>query len=134
MTNNIFQVPSPPLNVKTNDVTSTSITIIWEPPQSPNGRLLGYEVSYTPNGGQTSVVGIPQYNTSWKLTCLKPHAVYSVQVRAKTMAGFGSYSLSSNVSTLEDGMLIYELHGGSLRQHRIKHIGNLGLVTCTFYH
>ena len=104
--NNIFSiVPSHPLNVKTNDVTSTSITVIWKPPQSPNGRLLGYEVSYTPNGGQPSVVNV-QNNTTRKLAGLKPYTAYSVKVRAKTMAGFGSYSLPSSVSTLEDGMLI----------------------------
>ena len=123
MYNNISTVPSPPLNVKTNDVTSTSITVIWEPPQSPNGRLLGYEVSYTPNGGQPSVVNV-QNNTTWKLTGLKPYTAYSVKVRAKTMAGFESYSLSSTVSTLEDGMLIYELHVGSLQWHKLNGADN----------
>ena len=123
MTNNISTVPSPPLNVKTNGVTSTSTTITWEPPQSPNGRLLGYEVSYTPNGGQPSVVNVLN-SITWKLTGLKPYTAYTVKLRAKTMAGFGSYSLPSTVSTLEDGMLIYELHGGSLQWHKINGADN----------
>ena len=105
--------------MKTNDVTSTSITVIWEPPQSPNGRLLGYEVSYTPNGGQPSVLDIhvPQYMTglynlkqnitSWKLTGLKPYTVYAVSVRAKTAAGFGGYGNPVRERTLEDGKIYF---------------------------
>ena len=100
----ITLVPSSPQNVQTQDVTSTSITLIWKPPQNPNGRLHGYEVSYMPNGGSPSVMGV-QNTTTWKLTGLKPYTVYTISVRAKTGAGFGA-STRSSVTTLEDGILI----------------------------
>ena len=37
-------VPTPPLNVRIQDITSTSVTVTWEPPQNSNGRLLGYQI------------------------------------------------------------------------------------------
>ena len=63
----LYAAPSPPLNLRTQDVTSISVTVIWDPPQNPNGRLQGYKVSYTPSGGRLSSVDAKN-NTSWKLT------------------------------------------------------------------
>ena len=120
---NIFPiVPSPPLNVAAHHVTSTSITVIWEPPQSPNGRLLGYEVSYTPHRrGHPSVV-IVQNITSWKLTGLKPYTVHAVSVRAKTAAGFGGYGNPVTQKTLEDGkILILMIHAHEIPIYVLKY-------------
>ena len=97
-------VPSPPQNVKTQDVSTTSITVIWEPPQSLNGSLHGYEVSYMPNGGSPFTVGV-QNITTWKLTGLKPYTVYTISVRAKTGAGFGGFSIPITAMTLQEGIV-----------------------------
>ena len=108
LTSNSFYVtavPSPPMNLKTPNVTSTSITVTWDPPQSPNGRLLGYEVSYTPKGGTQSAADA-QNNTTWKLTDMKLFTTYSISVRAKTLAGYGERCSPVIVSTLESGMLL----------------------------
>ena len=96
-------VPSPPLNLKAQNVTSTSVTITWEPPQNPNGGSLGYEVSYTPKGGSTSVTKLKNYTTC-KLIELKPFTAYYICVRAKTAVGFGEGSVSLTVSTKENGI------------------------------
>ena len=66
-------------------MTSTSINVIWEPLQSPNGKMIEYEICYTPSGGSQIVVDV-QDSTAWKLTGLKPFTVYSISVRAKTAA------------------------------------------------
>eukprot|EP00731_Ephydatia_muelleri_P037955 Em0610g2a len=92
--------PSPPLNLKTKNVTSTTVTVIWDPPQNLNGQLQGYEISYTPNGERPTVVDV-QNTTTWKLTDLKPYTSYSISVRAKTGAGFGEKSIPVTISTLE---------------------------------
>ena len=89
--------------MQTQNVTSTSVTVIWEPPKNPNGRLLGYEVSYTPNGGSLIAVDVKNI-TTWKLIDLKPYTSYSISVRAKTGAGFGEKSIPVTISTLESGM------------------------------
>eukprot|EP00731_Ephydatia_muelleri_P002801 Em0001g2801a len=92
--------PSPPLNLRTQDVTSTSVTVNWDPPQNPNGKLQGYEVSYTPCGGCLSSV-YARNNTTCELTNLKPYMAYSISVKAKTIAGFGEESIPVIVTTLE---------------------------------
>ena len=95
-------VPSPPLNLKAQNVTSTSVTITWEPPQNRNGRLQGYEVSYTPKGGSTSFEKL-QNDMTCKLMDLKPFTVYYICVRARTAVGFGDGSVLLIVSTSEIG-------------------------------
>lgn len=99
-------VPSPPQNVRTNDITSTSVTLIWDTPQNPNGWLIGYKISYTSSGGSPTAVDI-QNTTSWKLTDMKPYTSYSLSVSAKMLAGFGEMSIPVKISTLESGMFIY---------------------------
>ena len=99
-----YSAPSPPTNLRTRDVTSTSITVTWEPPKYSNGMLLGYEVCYTSNGESPSVASVQ--NTTVKLTDLKPWAMYCISVRAKTLAGFGEKSIPVMISTLESGMCI----------------------------
>ena len=110
--------PFTPLNVKTpddsfdvkiQDVTSTSVTVTWKPPQNVNGILLGYEVSYTPNGGAQTAVEV-QNSTTWKLSDMKPFTSYSISVRAKTLAGYGEKCSPVIVSTLESGMLLIWLY------------------------
>ena len=94
--------------MQTQNVTSTSVTVIWESPKNPNGRLLGYEVSYAPNGGSLIAVDV-QNTTTWILTDMKPCTTYSILVRAKTMAGFGEKSIPVTITTLQSGMFIYNL-------------------------
>uniref|UniRef100_A0A8C5U0S1 receptor protein-tyrosine kinase n=1 Tax=Malurus cyaneus samueli TaxID=2593467 RepID=A0A8C5U0S1_9PASS len=61
--------------------TMRSITLSWPQPEQPNGIILDYEIRYyeklsricTPDG-------------------LRPGMVYVVQVRARTVAGYGKYS------------------------------------------
>ena len=94
--------------MQTQNVTSTSVTVIWEPPENPNGRLLGYEVSYAPNGGSLIAVDV-QNTTTWKLTDMKPCTTYNIFVRAKTMAGFGEKSIPVTITTLQSGKFIYKV-------------------------
>ena len=94
-------VSSPPLEVKILNITSTSMTISWQPPHDPNGIIKGYQVSYTPHGESECHHDVGD-TTGTELTSLKPHTEYSIRVRAKTL-DFGGYSTPITVSTLEDG-------------------------------
>ena len=45
-----FLVPSgPPINITASDITSSSITIVWSPPdpREANGIIVGYKVIFT---------------------------------------------------------------------------------------
>nr|XP_033813926.1 ephrin type-B receptor 3 [Geotrypetes seraphini] len=85
--------------------TTNSLTLSWAPPERPNGIILDYEIKYFVKQGQTE--GIANTITSQKnmvrLEGLRPITLYVVQVRARTVAGYGSYSLPVEFQTpLED--------------------------------
>lgn len=40
--------PSAPTSVKFSELTTTSVNVSWEAPQSPNGVLEGYRLVYEP--------------------------------------------------------------------------------------
>ena len=94
-------VPTSPLLVTADNIKSTSMTILWQPPHDPNGIIRGYQVSYTPHGESECHQDVVENTTSSELTNLKPHTKYSVCVRAKAVE-FGDYSTLVIVSTHDD--------------------------------
>ena len=95
-------VPSPPIGLKAFSITSTSMTISWQPPHDPNGIIKGYQVSFTPHGESECLQDVVGDTTNTELTSLKPHTEYIISVRAKTV-DFGNYSTLVIVKTQEDG-------------------------------
>ncbi|OXB83448.1 UNVERIFIED_CONTAM: hypothetical protein H355_006295 [Colinus virginianus] len=102
--------------------TMRSITLSWPQPEQPNGIILDYELRYyeklsricTPDVGGTvgsrpaadhneynSSMARSQTNTA-RLDGLRPGMVYVVQVRARTVAGYGKYSGKMCFQTLTD--------------------------------
>jgi protein sidekick len=39
-------IPGPPDNLKFSEITMNTLKVIWEPPEKPNGEILGYIVAY----------------------------------------------------------------------------------------
>uniref|UniRef100_A0A8C5TVG0 receptor protein-tyrosine kinase n=1 Tax=Malurus cyaneus samueli TaxID=2593467 RepID=A0A8C5TVG0_9PASS len=68
--------------------TMRSITLSWPQPEQPNGIILDYEIRYYE---KLSRICTPDTNTA-RLEGLRPGMVYVVQVRARTVAGYGKYS------------------------------------------
>ena len=52
-------------------------------------------------------MNVQNTSTAWKLTDMKPCTMYSISVRAKTVAGFGEKSTPVMISTLESGMYFH---------------------------
>ena len=100
---------SPPLEVKILNITSTSMTISWQPPRDPNGVIRGYLVSFTPRGERKCLQDVVGDTTNAELTSLKPHTEYTIRVRAKTVK-LGQYSTTITANTNEDGKLIFPNH------------------------
>ena len=84
--------------MRTQDVTSTSVNVSWEPPKYPNGKLLRYEVVHARTG---VILDVLNANT-WKLTDLNPGTTYTIYVRAITAAGVGNYSAAVTITTRLD--------------------------------
>ncbi|XP_054691268.1 ephrin type-B receptor 1 isoform X2 [Grus americana] len=102
--------------------TMRSITLSWPQPEQPNGIILDYEIRYyekvsricTPDVSSTvgsrpaadhneynSSMARSQTNTA-RIEGLRPGMVYVVQVRARTVAGYGKYSGKMCFQTLTD--------------------------------
>ncbi|XP_069474150.1 ephrin type-B receptor 1 isoform X2 [Ambystoma mexicanum] len=80
-----------------------SITLSWPQPEQPNGIILDYEVRYyekDQNEFNSSMIK-SQTNTA-RIDGLRPGMVYVVQVRARTVAGYGQYSGKMCFQTLTD--------------------------------
>uniref|UniRef100_A0A3B4UP83 receptor protein-tyrosine kinase n=1 Tax=Seriola dumerili TaxID=41447 RepID=A0A3B4UP83_SERDU len=73
--------------------TSRSFSLSWPPPEQPNGIILDYEIRYYDKVKWTPNV---------VLEGLRPGTGYVVQVRARTVAGYGAYSKEMLFQTLTD--------------------------------
>uniref|UniRef100_A0A8C6V780 receptor protein-tyrosine kinase n=1 Tax=Neogobius melanostomus TaxID=47308 RepID=A0A8C6V780_9GOBI len=78
--------------------TSRSFSLSWPPPEQPNGIILDYEIRYYDKVGSMML----SETTSVVLEGLMPGTGYVVQVRARTVAGYGVYSKEMLFQTLTD--------------------------------
>lgn len=78
---------SPPGNLTVEDSTSTTTTLLWSPPERPNGVVQLYEVTYENEFHSASVNSSSNRIT---LTNLRPFSHYNVSVRAYTRYGHGN--------------------------------------------
>uniref|UniRef100_A0A493T892 Ephrin type-B receptor 2 n=1 Tax=Anas platyrhynchos platyrhynchos TaxID=8840 RepID=A0A493T892_ANAPP len=112
--------PFPPqhvsVNITTNQAgesrgvsaTMRSITLSWPQPEQPNGIILDYELRYYEKVsrictvGSTTFLKCPSQTNTARIEGLRPGMVYVVQVRARTVAGYGKYSGKMCFQTLTD--------------------------------
>ncbi|XP_076001252.1 ephrin type-B receptor 3 [Genypterus blacodes] len=71
--------------------TSDTLSLSWLPPEKPNGVILDYEIKYHERGQAMSHTVTSQYSSA-KVEGLRASTPYVVQVRARTVAGYGRYS------------------------------------------
>ncbi|KAK3880677.1 hypothetical protein Pcinc_014835 [Petrolisthes cinctipes] len=71
---------SPPTNIATTNVTADSLTVQWGPPDIPNGNIINYMVSWSPDYG-TYVTSELTYTIHDLLPC----SSYTVTVSAATI-------------------------------------------------
>ncbi|KAG9494526.1 hypothetical protein GDO78_002052 [Eleutherodactylus coqui] len=83
--------------------TMKSITLSWPQPEQPNGIILDYEIRFYEKDHNefNSSIAKSQTNTA-SIDGLRPGVVYVVQVRARTVAGYGKYSGKMCFQTLTD--------------------------------
>ncbi|XP_040910978.1 ephrin type-B receptor 3 [Toxotes jaculatrix] len=78
--------------------TADTLSLSWLPPEKPNGVILDYEIKYHERGQAMSHTVTAQHSSA-KVEGLRAATPYVVQVRARTVAGYGSYSNPMDFST-----------------------------------
>ena len=88
-----FVVPSEPQSLETISINSSSVTLQWRPPVTPNGIITQYSFQYNTTAVANTTNNVLMYTVSG----LSPDTVYVLQVRAHTSVGAGP---PSNVTVI----------------------------------
>ncbi|CAI5643746.1 ephrin type-B receptor 4a [Oreochromis niloticus] len=92
--------------IRKSDSTESSLTLHWSVPTQPHYTILQYELRYCEKKEQRSedqCHSIQSNRNQAVLTDLRRASQYEVQVRARTQAGYGSFSPPIIFRTLPDG-------------------------------
>ncbi|XP_047503818.1 tyrosine-protein phosphatase Lar isoform X5 [Pieris napi] len=93
---------SAPRNVQVRPLSSSTMVIQWDEPETPNGQVTGYKVYYTSDPSQSLQSWHSQMMDNNHLTTiseLTPHTVYTIRVQAFTSVGPGPISAPVQVKT-----------------------------------
>uniref|UniRef100_A0A4W3I984 Ephrin type-B receptor 3 n=1 Tax=Callorhinchus milii TaxID=7868 RepID=A0A4W3I984_CALMI len=102
--------PSPVLIVHFLSATDSSLSLSWLPPEKPNGIILDYELKYwEQEQDEKTASTITSQKNSIRIDGLRAAASYAVQVRARTVAGYGKYSRPVEFQTQNESTSIQEL-------------------------
>ncbi|XP_015244088.1 PREDICTED: ephrin type-B receptor 4-like [Cyprinodon variegatus] len=99
------EVPSLVSAIRKSDSTESSLTLQWSVPDQPHYNVLMYQLRYCEKEKRSeNRCSNKQTDTNQAvLTDLRRATQYEVQVRARTQAGYGSFSPAVVFSTLPDG-------------------------------
>uniref|UniRef100_A0A3Q2XAZ3 receptor protein-tyrosine kinase n=1 Tax=Hippocampus comes TaxID=109280 RepID=A0A3Q2XAZ3_HIPCM len=96
-----YDVPSLVSVIRKSDSTESSLTLHWSVPVQPHYTILQYQLRYCEK--VRASVSTHKLTSYAVLTDLRRATQYEVQVRARTMAGYGSFSPAAVFRTLPDG-------------------------------
>lgn len=84
--------PGKPQNFTSPTLSQTAARLLWDPPDDPNGDIVGYKVSYhalTEGNKEILSQELHQNERTFRATNLKPDTHYVFTVTAKTKQGWG---------------------------------------------
>ncbi|XP_073792370.1 ephrin type-B receptor 3b isoform X6 [Danio rerio] len=92
--------PSAVPTVHLTGASANTMTLSWLPPEKPNGIILDYEIKYhEKDQGEAIAHTMTAQHSYARIDGLKPGTPYVVQVRARTVAGYGRYSSPTDFGT-----------------------------------
>ena len=83
----LIVAPSKPRSLKVVSVNSSSITLQWMTPETPNGIITQYSLQF-----DATVINFSSNMLMYTVSGLLPETIYSLQVKAHTSAGAGQPS------------------------------------------
>ncbi|XP_053221812.1 protein sidekick-1 isoform X4 [Podarcis raffonei] len=95
--------PGSPVRMVFPEVKLTSVRIVWQPPEEPNGIILGYQIAYrlaTSSPNKFTTVEVGSTVRQFVATDLLPESAYIFRASAKTRQGWGE-PLEATVITTE---------------------------------
>ena len=82
--------PSQPQALRVTFINATTVSVVWEPPLSPNGIILNYTIDIALHVPESlPFITSISADTSETLGGLEPATTYTVAVRGMTSAGIG---------------------------------------------
>ncbi|KAM9028993.1 phosphatidylinositol phosphatase PTPRQ isoform 2-T2 [Ara ararauna] len=90
------QVPSSVQNISYKNISSSSILLYWDPPASPNGKIIHYTV-YAMELNTKRAFHVTTLNNSLLMTGLKKYTNYKMRVAASTTIGESALSEENDV-------------------------------------
>uniref|UniRef100_A0A3Q3QX28 receptor protein-tyrosine kinase n=1 Tax=Monopterus albus TaxID=43700 RepID=A0A3Q3QX28_MONAL len=97
-------VPSLVSEIRQSDSTESSLTLYWSVPAQPHYTILQYQLRYCEKRRSEDQCHYTESNRNQAvLTDLRRATQYEVQVRVRTIAGYGSFSRAATFHTLPDG-------------------------------
>ncbi|XP_036888806.1 ephrin type-A receptor 8 [Sturnira hondurensis] len=92
--------PSQVVVIRQEWAGQTSVSLLWQEPEQPNGIILEYEIKYYEKDKEMqSYSTLKAVTTKATVSGLKPGTRYVFQVRARTSAGCGRFSQAMEVET-----------------------------------
>ncbi|XP_078414728.1 protein sidekick-1 isoform X2 [Cetorhinus maximus] len=85
-------VPGPPIRLLFPEVQLTSLRVVWQTPENPNGIILGYQIAYrlaTAERNKFIITEVSSNVRQYSATKLTPESAYVFRVSAKTRQGWG---------------------------------------------
>ncbi|XP_051877097.1 protein sidekick-1 [Pristis pectinata] len=85
-------VPGPPIKLIFPEVQLTSVRVVWQTPENPNGIILGYRIAYrlaTTEPNKFTTIEVSSNARHYSATNLIPESPYLFRVSAKTRQGWG---------------------------------------------
>ncbi|KAG8446470.1 hypothetical protein GDO86_014070 [Hymenochirus boettgeri] len=95
-------VPGPPIGILFPEVRTTSVRLIWQPPATPNGIILAYQITHRLNATNANTATVEVLNPSvrqYTATGLRPESIYLFRITAQTRKGWGEAAEALVVTT-----------------------------------
>uniref|UniRef100_A0AAY4C4J7 receptor protein-tyrosine kinase n=1 Tax=Denticeps clupeoides TaxID=299321 RepID=A0AAY4C4J7_9TELE len=89
--------------IKTREATESSLTLQWPVPSQMHYIILQYQLRYCEKVRMVGFYFVESDSNQVVLSDLRRATQYDVQVRARTMAGYGNFGPVSSFRTLPDG-------------------------------
>ncbi|KAM4664358.1 protein sidekick-2 [Discoglossus pictus] len=95
-------VPGPPVGILFPEVRKNSVRLIWQPPATPNGIILAYQITHRLNTTNANTATVEVLNPSvrqYTAIGLRGESVYLFRITAQTRKGWGEAAEALVVTT-----------------------------------